>query len=475
MGAAPSPPAQQAAVDTSIEQQQLNNFLGPVEGALGGLPVAERNSEYYIRFKGTAGTNPELINCTSFGIEALIDPNGDEFTPAEGNVAFLNLLQNFEIGKNAIVIPDIASTENQGLGGVHSIKGIGSINPILYNQTGSSVSASVNSILFQDGVDVETLDETIYDFRGTMNKSTSTNLSTTYADITSYSTINQEPDTEVANYDVNGTYTINSSNIGDIQSITFNITYGLTNPNPTKEIRTFVTLLKGSTSVATKIVDLNPGQTISLLSFGYTETDLTGDPVYKIQAKKGESTTQEVTVNYINFNISSQNPSPFTTSTPVSQLPFWQRGGDSSNLWVTGSGYLSSNYGNTPREVQKSLDFGFSPIASPFIILPGDKIRFGYNPDNEYVIYEVIEPDAASDGLLKFKLNTYVPTSVYLDNFVIFRINENNPESIILNVPNINIQNRFEFEGVIRPEYISNRVEGIVNQGRTILADESRR
>jgi hypothetical protein len=34
------------------------------------------------------------------------------------------------------------------------------------------------------------------------------------------------------------------NNIGDIQSITFNITYGLTNNNPTKEIRTFVTLLK---------------------------------------------------------------------------------------------------------------------------------------------------------------------------------------------------------------------------------------
>ncbi len=35
----PSPQA------TSLEQEQLNNFLGPVNGALGGLPVAERTSE----------------------------------------------------------------------------------------------------------------------------------------------------------------------------------------------------------------------------------------------------------------------------------------------------------------------------------------------------------------------------------------------------------------------------------------------
>ena len=103
----------------------------------------------------------------------------------------------------------------------------------------------------------------------------------------------------------------------------------------------------------------------------------------------------------------------------------------------------------------------------------GDKIRFGYNPNNEYTIYEVIEPEDSNDGLLKFRLNTYIPTSAYLDNFVIYRVNPNNPEVIILNVPNVNIQNNLSFTGVIVPEYISDRLQNQLNS-RTIPADESR-
>ena len=483
MGTAPSPQAQQAAVDTSIEQQQLNNFLGPVEGAFGGLPVAERNSEYYIRFKGMAGTNPELINCTSFGIEALIDPNGGEFTPAEGNVAFFNLLQNFEIGKNAIIIPDIASSQNQGLGGVHSIKGIGSINPILYNQTGSSVSASVNEILFQDGVDSLVADEAILDFRGNINKNNSTSITTTPTTVTNYTSQYLIPDSGVAEFNLtNGTYTLDSTNVGNIQSITFNISYNLSYEDitiilgntPTVEIK--VELLREGTSIADKITTLEVGTINEAFSFQETDFTTYTDAEYKIRISYTEAQwvyNPTVELTSIQFQVSNQVPFASSTSVPIDQHPMWSQGNSISNYWITASGYLSANYGLTPSFIQKCEDFGFSPITSNFNLRAGDKIRFGYNPNNEYVIYEVIEPDAASDGLLKFKLNTYVPTSVYLDNFVIFRINENNPENIILDVPNINIQNNLSFTGVIVPEYISDRLQNQLNS-RTVPADESR-
>lgn len=480
MGTTPSftPPLQQAAIDTSIEQQQLNNFLGPVKGAIGGLPVAEKNQEFYLVFDEAIGVNPEIINCTAFGIKTLVDWNGDEIETNNTVTGLNNLIQNFEIGKNAIVINDVASSANQGLGGTHKIKGIGALEPILYNQTGSTVSASVDSIFFQDGVDQAVSDESILDFRGTMNKSDSTTLTTTYADVTNYNTIlDPQPDTSVANFDTtNGTYTITSNNVGEIQSINFYITFGLTNNDAVKAVKVFVTLLKDGTNVATKTIDpLNPGQTIGLLSLNYSETNFTGGPAYKLQVKKGETTTQPVTLNFVNFKINSQNPFPQTIEVPTSQIPFWQRGGSSSNFWITGSSFLSTNYGLTPSPIRESLDFGFSPITSNFNLRVGDKIRFGYNPNNEYTIYEVIEPEDSNDGLLKFKLNTYVPTSVYLDNFVIYRINSNNPEVIILNVPNVNIQNRQDFTGVIVPEYVSDRLQDQLNSRTVILADSSRR
>ena len=480
MGTAPSStsPSQQEAIDTSIEQQQLNNFLGPVKGAVGGLPVAEKNQEFYLVFDEAIGVNPEIINCTAFGIKTLVDGGGSEIETNNTITGLNNLIQNFEIGKNAIVINDVASSANQGLGGTHKIKGIGALEPILYNQTGSTVSASVDSIFFQDGVDQEVSDESILDFRGTMNKSDSTTLTTTYADITAYNTIlDPPPNSSVANFNTtNGTYAITSNNVGEIQNINFYITYQLTNNDATKSIKVFVTLLKDGVNVATETIDpLTPGQTTTLLSLNYSETDLTDDPVYKIQVKKGESTTQPVTLNFINFKINSQNPFPQIIEVPVSQIPFWQRGDSSSNFWITGSSFLSTNYGLTPSPIQKSLDFGFSPITSNFDLRVGDKIRFGYNPNNEYIIYEVIEPEDSNDGLLKFRLNTYIPTSAYLDNFVIYRINPNNPEVIILNVPNVNIQNKQDFTGVIVPEYISDRLQNQLNSRTVILADSSRR
>ena len=43
MPTAPPSTPQQSQTNVSLEQEQLNNFLGPVNGALGGLPVVERN------------------------------------------------------------------------------------------------------------------------------------------------------------------------------------------------------------------------------------------------------------------------------------------------------------------------------------------------------------------------------------------------------------------------------------------------
>ena len=47
MPTAPATTPQQTQILVTLQQEQLNNFLGPVNGALGGLPVAERTSRIF--------------------------------------------------------------------------------------------------------------------------------------------------------------------------------------------------------------------------------------------------------------------------------------------------------------------------------------------------------------------------------------------------------------------------------------------
>lgn len=132
----------------SIEQEQLNNFLGPVNGALGGLPVAERNQSYFIVFQQAGGTGPEIIDETAYFITYLVDENGNVSKPSDDYVSLENLLQNFEVGKNAIVRNDAATAVNGQLVGNKLISGIGKQEPILYSQIGPASGDNIDVLNF---------------------------------------------------------------------------------------------------------------------------------------------------------------------------------------------------------------------------------------------------------------------------------------------------------------------------------------
>ena len=112
MPSQPQPSQPETAVNNTIEQEQLNNFLGPVNGALGGLPVAEKNQSYFVVFIGAGGTGPEIIDETAYFITYLVDENGNVSKPSEDYASLYNLVQNFEVGKNVIVRNDAASAVN---------------------------------------------------------------------------------------------------------------------------------------------------------------------------------------------------------------------------------------------------------------------------------------------------------------------------------------------------------------------------
>ena len=96
----------------------------------------------------------------------------------------------------------------------------------------------------------------------------------------------------------------------------------------------------------------------------------------------------------------------------------------------------------------------------PFIVQAGDRIRFEYSETLDYTIYEIIEPSVDADGRLKLRLNTLIPNSINLNNFVLHRVNTNDPAYIILNVKKNNlVGNTQNFNGVILPKYPTKRLK----------------
>jgi hypothetical protein len=457
----------QAPINNSIEQQQLNNFLGPVNGALGGLPVAERNQSYFIVFQQAGGTGPEIIDQTAFFITYLVDENGNVSKPSEDYDSLNNLIQNFEVGKNAVVRNDASTAINGNLTGRKQITAIGRQQPILYSQTGSSAGANVDSISFSSGLNQDNVPRFLF----WLNKGEAS-LNPGNNNIGSYNSPNQEPESSVASVNAStGEYIVTtlSGDGGNIQNIWFSVNARFENYNNDSvgSINGSIQLLKDGSYYDSFPFSVPPTSTLGTPSvedfasgFYVSKADLNSS-TFKVRIVVDDpNLPYAFKIAYINFKSVTQNPN---TTAPPTNLPFWSNN-SGDNLWVTASNEISLNYGNTQNSenvlAESGNDYNLSPIESRFEVIAGDRIRFEYNPQTEYIIYEVITPANDTQGRLKLRLNTLVPSSVNLDNFVLHRVNVNDPSYIILNVKkNASNGNTQNFNGVILPEYPTKRLK----------------
>ena len=441
-----------------IEQEQLNNFLGPVNGALGGLSVAEKNQSYFVVFTGAGGTGPEIIDQTALFITYLVDENGNVSKPSEDYDSLNNLIQNFEVGKNVVVRNDAPTALNGNIAGVNLTTAIGRQQPILYTQTGSSAGANITTLSFDGELNQNGL--AIMEGLITVQSPGLIGTPGNFQNLTGW--IEQIlPDPSAASFDtVAGKYVINTSGIGTTQNITLRFAaeflWDIFDQNfPSVDV-SLIRLTPSLEVVATKSYTLfNENEIFNTgndpLEFTIGGSDLDGDPEYYIAVVIDPA----ITIQSAQFQAINQNPTPGN----VSVTSFWENN-SYNNLWLTASSELSSNYGRIPSPVQECLDFNFSPIETPFNVQVGDRIRFEYNPNTEYFIYEVIEPVDDNEGLLRLRLNTLIPDSVNLDNFVLHRVNTNDPAYIILDVKKNNlVGNTQNFNGVILPEYPTKRLK----------------
>lgn len=131
------PLLQQAIQDNEINLVVAQDpYITPIEGVLGGLPVAEKNQEYFAVVFEAMDTSPEVIDQTQFKVTYLCDSILNVSKPAQDTVARNNIIQNFERQRIATVRVDQGTVLNQQLAGNHKITAVGSLEPIIGTQLG---------------------------------------------------------------------------------------------------------------------------------------------------------------------------------------------------------------------------------------------------------------------------------------------------------------------------------------------------
>lgn len=140
----------QATQQDLIAQLEFEDHTGiKIDGILGGLPVAEKNQEYFLIIDEAGDTTPEILGQTQFKISYLVDSQLNVSKPSGDGIALSNVLQNFERQKNAIVRVDQGTVLNNQLAGTHKITAVGSLEPVAGTQIGTGPLDYVTTMSFQ--------------------------------------------------------------------------------------------------------------------------------------------------------------------------------------------------------------------------------------------------------------------------------------------------------------------------------------
>lgn len=448
---------------------QYENSNGvPANGILGGIPVAEQNQDYILLVKEVTSTTPEIINQTQYAIEYIIGGGileGGEIevrTPNQDNETNLDIVQNFPTGKNIIAQLQNATSANTQLSGELNVTGVGTIKNILYSQTGITPSSySTSSVVFigSDGTPVSSSDF-VPNILGSMISSSTISISAgvlkhidTYGTLLYSSTFNSGSNFNITD----GNLYLSASDFDYLQYATVNVSYNITNVD-SKTGQVNVKLRSNGFGGNNDVFTIVQGSGVSRnFNTNLSQADIPANTTFDVTIQS----TANIEVSSIQLSITTTSPPP---AADIPAGNFWSTG---SGNWITGSTYLSINYGNlqdTSGFTAATKNFGLDPIQNTFEIKKGDQIRFGYNPFNTYTIYDVVTPAESNDGLVKFYLNQQLPTNLSansssLDNFILYRIDSNDPKYIILDVNKTPVIGDPEnpLKGYIYPKYASKR------------------
>lgn len=444
----------------------------PIEGVLGGLPVAEQTQDFFLVFQQTGGTSPEIIDQTAYFITYLVYSDGTVSKPAEDTVALNNLIQNFPVGERVNIRLDQGTALNSGLGGLKQLTAIGTQQPIITTQTGFNTSSfDSSSLVFigqEDPIEIVT-STNLASYLFTAIKTS--NTSVTAGALTGYN-VEFGLGGTVLNSG-NGTLTITPNDELDLINLkaqlkisnTFDFPRNIQYSIQLNRTGTWQTIRTGNFQVPGGAVD----ESYQIFKEVSGEDLTTGaqDPKFRIFIG---STDGFLTITNARLEIYNQSPPAGVLEFSVtSSGQIWNTGSaEGGKQWLTGSEFLSQNYGKTQRystiqPIQENNAYNMSPIETPFSLRIGDRIRFEYNKFKDYIIYDLITPDEANDGLLKLRVNKDIPDNIIMNNFILHRTNIKDPAYVIINAtknedatnPDTDTQN---FSGLILPQFPSERL-----------------
>ncbi len=494
-----------------------------------GKPVAEQTQDFFVVFESIAATTPEIIDNSSYKIIYLVDGVGNISKPSENADSARNVIQNFELDNKVTVIIDQDTNENNSLAGEHIINAIGKPIPYLYSQNGIPSSSYEKRLVFRDplappsgafdpvdnyaGANMIGLEDP-GDFqypqagldKDALVYSGSEEEGSNYY-LAKYPTVSSSADiTKSSMTGSNGIYTIQNLD-PDIESFTFEFSFRIKNNYDAGDGSTYDTFQEYFLEIG-NYAGPAPGDAFSKAQWSKTtriQGSVIAGPIASTNNAAFLSTLFDFNTVIVNFTVSKQDIGTarsfiVTLRAPIadldhpvsaarratynlqsltvrSQTPlgdayyqdesnglYFETGSYGTNILKASVGlsrFVDSIYVDTLSQ----QNFGFDSVVIPFSPQPGDRIRFQYNEDQLYTVYNVIPPSQAPDGKLTLTLSGLPPTSSY-QNFQMYRIDDSLANNIILDVKKVQgIDDPSNpFTGIITPQFPSQNILDNSNQ-----------
>lgn len=477
-------------------QEQLENETGlVVKGILGGLPVAEQNQEYFVVFDEAGDTGPEIIGKTQYRVSYLVDSKLNTSKPSQGSVSALNVTQNFEIGRKAVVRADNATVLNQNLTGEQSIYNVGTIKLIATTETGSAAGAYITTMSFVDkqGQDIitdaedvsclfnvdDTSDQTILGGNNALINYELTQKAISGSDFLTFTgnnTLTILQDTTVA-----GTRIVVQGNIfaqADFSPEYMNI-----------DLKVILEFQDGGVGnfipIGTNIISIPYGNETYYYPPVYSDNSfnnyLAGSK-FRIRVERLDNSQNNILkIRGGNFRV-RQEYLPGDVVIPglnAAVAPYWAGSYVSFNP-PTGSGYsiltasaefsyFINNGFQAVLDPQSGIfdpnndSVTFDPIVTDLEMRIGDEIRFEYNKNK---VHKVINVEEFSNGGIAISVAPQISTGSLVDHFTYYRI-EQDGGYLLLDVEKNNDVNEYQpFSGIILPKYPS---ENLQKQGDELI------
>lgn len=493
--------------DQLIElQQNLAQTTGePINGILGGLPVASQNQAFFVVFDEAGSTGPEIIEKTQFRITYLVNANLETSKPVANSPAAFNITQNFEKSKICKVRADNATVLNQNLTGEQAVYDVGTLRLISTTEYGKGKDEYITTMSF-NGLGSQDIIGNAQDISGLAG--------------------GNEDDRDENNLNSAGTLQVRFSNIitpisqsaGGYEWVEYT-----TDPSHYDIIQDTVvagTRAKFVANATHKVNGVQNQQTVNFVAKIQKEdsagikTDL--DTFTYAVTNRAPGTTLNRTINisldsgFQNFNnadeitfliVRSGNDGPnsyveggtfeLAQETPQGDILIMGVNATTASYWsgfenVSGSGVDPNDLNQAYAILTASAEFGnfangqfqqriataseafdpeldgntFNPIQSPLEFLTGDEIRFEYNKNK---VHKVIRTVRDVDGL-KVYIQPGIDTQTLLvadtigtqlNHFTHYRIDPDGGYLIINQVKDNVAGVDQDFKGIITPQYPS--------------------